>query len=384
MKKIVIMDMGNGLRMKSRQNAALHCVCGKGMFEYVEKAAAAAGAESILKAEADDVCELCAEAAQSEAVLLLSGAMPFLTAEDILALEKPVSEGADLSFAQAEGAFCNAVCCVKGEALQKLLACGCADIAKAVTESGLKVAQVELPEESRMVVCDRVKLSKAEKLMRCRINEKLMLGGVTLIDPERTYIEDTVVIGEDTIVHPNCTLQGDTVIGGGCVIYPNCRMNNAVIGDGTTVEASVLLDCKVGSGTTVGPNAYLRPKTVIGDNCRIGDFVEVKNANIGNKTKVSHLTYVGDADLGENINLGCGVVFSNYDGKKKYRSTIGDNAFIGCNVNIVSPVNVGEEAYIAAGSTITGDVPGGALAVARERQTNKAGWVEARKAEGKL
>ena len=161
-------------------------------------------------------------------------------------------------------------------------------------------------------------------------------------------------------------------------------MSNATIGDGTTVEASVLIDCRVGSHTTVGPNAYLRPKANVGDHCRIGDFVEIKNSNIGDGTKVSHLTYVGDADLGKNINLGCGVVFSNYDGKRKYRSTVGDDAFIGCNVNLVSPVSIEAGAYIAAGSTITKDVPAGALAIARERQRNLSGWVETRKAEGKL
>ena len=146
----------------------------------------------------------------------------------------------------------------------------------------------------------------------------------------------------------------------------------------------MLLSCAVGAGTTVGPNAYLRPGTRVGAHCRIGDFVEIKNSTIGDGTKVSHLTYVGDADLGEGINLGCGVVFSNYDGKSKYRCTVGDRAFIGCNVNLVAPVTVGEDAYVAAGSTVTKDVPAGALAIARSRQANLAGWVAARKAEGKL
>lgn len=258
------------------------------------------------------------------------------------------------------------------------------DVVSILRADGERIEPVVVPMEDCMGVNDLVQLSQAAKTMQRRINERLMRSGVTLIDPDNTYIEETVTIGQDTVVYPGCTLQGETAIGSDCTILPHCRMSNAIIGDGTTVEASVLIDCRVGSHTTVGPNAYLRPKANVGDHCRIGDFVEIKNSNIGDGTKVSHLTYVGDADLGKNINLGCGVVFSNYDGKRKYRSTVGDDAFIGCNVNLVSPVSVEAGAYIAAGSTITKDVPGGALAIARERQRNLSGWVETRKAEGKL
>lgn len=374
MKKIAVVLAADETRMMSKIPAAQHTVCGRKMTEYVADAVKAAGAEEIFYEEECTAEQFCAalETAQGGLVYLIGSAMPLIAAED---LEKMAQE-ADC-FAEDQ------LGCVRTDALRGVMEVT-GTIAEAVEKVREHAKRVWIEEEHRMAVEDRVKLAKAEKIMRGRINEKLMLAGVTLIDPENTYIEDTVVIGQDTIVHPGCTLQGNTVIGRECVIYPHCRMNNAVVGDGTTVEASVLLDCRVGSLTTVGPNAYLRPKTVIGDHCRIGDFVEVKNSNIGNGTKVSHLTYVGDADLGENINLGCGVVFSNYDGKKKYRSVIGDNAFIGCNVNIVSPVNVGDDAYIAAGSTITGDVPGAALAIARERQTVKEGWVDARKAEGKL
>jgi bifunctional UDP-N-acetylglucosamine pyrophosphorylase/glucosamine-1-phosphate N-acetyltransferase len=258
------------------------------------------------------------------------------------------------------------------------------DVVGILRGDGERVVPVEIPMERCMGVNDRAQLAQAARAMRRRINNRLMRAGVTLIDPEATYIDDTVVIGQDTTVYPGCTLMGETVIGEGCTLYPNCRMENARVGDGTTVESSVLLNCAVGSATTVGPNAYLRPQTRVGDHCRIGDFVEIKNSVIGNGTKVSHLTYVGDADLGERINLGCGVVFSNYDGKKKYRADVGDDAFIGCNVNLVAPVHVEAGAYIAAGSTITKDVPAGALAIARSRQANLNGWVAARKAEGKL
>ena len=374
MKKIAILLAADETRMMSKTPAAQHTVCGKPMVEYVIGAVKAAGAEEIFFEEECNAEQLCTvlDAMQSGLVYLIGSAMPLVEKKDL----EMLAQDADCFAADALG-------CVRAQALRGAME-GSECIADAVEKVREHAKRAWIEKDRMTAVEDRVKLAAAEKLMRARINEKLMLSGVTLIDPENTYIEDTVVIGQDTVVYPGCTLQGNTVIGRDCVIYPHCRMSNAVVGDGTTVEASVLLDCAVGSFTTVGPNAYLRPKTIIGDHCRIGDFVEVKNSAIGNGTKVSHLTYVGDADLGENINLGCGVVFSNYDGKKKYRSVIGDNAFIGCNVNIVSPVNVGDDAYIAAGSTITGDVPGGSLAIARERQINKAGWVDARKAEGKL
>ncbi len=209
-------------------------------------------------------------------------------------------------------------------------------------------------------------------------------NGVLILDPERTVIEGDVTIGEGTVVYAGNTLQGATSIGRDCVLYPNNRMQNAIVGDGTTVESSVLLDCQIGSGATVGPYAYLRPQSRIGDRCRIGDFVEVKNSSIGDGTKVSHLTYVGDSDLGREINLGCGVVFVNYDGKTKNRSQVEDHAFIGCNCNLVAPVHIGKNAYLAAGSTVAEDVPEDALFIARSRGVVKEGWVKRRKEAGKL
>ena len=224
----------------------------------------------------------------------------------------------------------------------------------------------------------------AFRLLKQRIAEGHMASGVILLEPEQTVIEADVCIGEGTLIYPGNILQGQTVIGENCILYPNNRMQNAVVANETTVENSVLLDCSVGSGTTVGPFAYLRPKTKIGDHCRIGDFVEVKNSSIDNGTKVSHLTYVGDSDLGKDINLGCGVVFVNYDGKSKNRSVVEDHAFIGCNCNLVSPVRIGKNAYLAAGSTITEDVPEDALYIARSHGAVKEDWVKRRKEKGML
>ena len=238
--------------------------------------------------------------------------------------------------------------------------------------------------EDGIAVTDAKSFAAAYQCLRKRIVEQHMVNGVIVLDPDRTVIEADVNIGAGTVLYPGNTLQGQTKIGSGCTLYPGSRMMNAVIGNETTVEHSVLLEASVGSHTTVGPFAYLRPGTKIGDHCRIGDFVEIKNSNIGNGTKVSHLTYVGDGDLGERINLGCGVVFSNYDGKSKHRTVVDDDAFIGCNVNLIPPVHVGNEAYIAAGSTVDQDVPADAFYIARSRGTIKEGWVSRRKEKGKL
>jgi bifunctional N-acetylglucosamine-1-phosphate-uridyltransferase/glucosamine-1-phosphate-acetyltransferase GlmU-like protein len=229
-----------------------------------------------------------------------------------------------------------------------------------------------------LVVNDRIDLATAEARMRLRINEHHMRNGVTILDPSQTYIGADVRIGCDTLIYPGNVLEGNTIIGESCVLYPNNRLKNAVINDKVTIQTSVILDSTVGQESTVGPFAYIRPDSIIGSNVRIGDFVEVKKSVIGNGSKVSHLTYIGDAQVGKDVNVGCGVVCVNYDGKQKQRVTVGDNAFIGCNVNLVAPVKIEDNAYVAAGSTITEDVPAKALAIARARQTNKEGWVDRR------
>ncbi|AZV58811.1 bifunctional UDP-N-acetylglucosamine diphosphorylase/glucosamine-1-phosphate N-acetyltransferase GlmU [Clostridium sp. AWRP] len=238
-----------------------------------------------------------------------------------------------------------------------------------------KVGALPIPFEETMGVNSRVQLSEAERIMRKRINTKHMENGVTLIDVDNTYIELDVKIGKDTIVYPGNVLQGNTVVGENCTLYPNSRIQNSVIQNNVTIQSSVILDSTIGESTTVGPFAYIRPESTIGKSVRIGDFVEVKKSTIGDKTKVSHLTYIGDAEVGSGCNFGCGTVVVNYDGKKKNKTLIGNNSFIGCNTNLISPVKVNDDTYIAAGSTITDEVPEGALAVARARQINKENWV---------
>lgn len=229
-----------------------------------------------------------------------------------------------------------------------------------------------------MGVNTRVQLAETAEALRGRINEALMLSGVSIIDPKNTYIDADVCVGQDTVIYPNVILEGNTKIGAGCTLYQGSRITNSIVGDNTTIENTVLQESSVGSDSQVGPYAYLRPNTVIGNGCRVGDFVETKNAKIGNGTKISHLTYVGDAELGEEINIGCGVVFVNYDGKEKHITKVGDGAFIGCNTNLVSPVDVGAGAYIAAGSTVTKNVPEDAFVIARAREVIKEGWAKGR------
>ena len=203
---------------------------------------------------------------------------------------------------------------------------------------------------------------------------KLEAEGVIFIDKNSAYIEDSVKIGKGTTVEPNVYLRGETVIGENCTIGFGSDITDAKISDNVNIRHSVIMKSSIGSGTTVGPFAYIRPDCNVGENVRLGDFVEIKNSNIGDGTKLSHLTYVGDADVGKNINFGCGTVVVNYDGKKKHRTIIEDNAFIGCNTNLVSPVKIGRHAYTAAGSTITDDVPEDSLAIARARQVVKEDW----------
>ncbi|MDO5062633.1 MAG: bifunctional UDP-N-acetylglucosamine diphosphorylase/glucosamine-1-phosphate N-acetyltransferase GlmU [Peptostreptococcaceae bacterium] len=237
-----------------------------------------------------------------------------------------------------------------------------------------KVSTYSIDEESMLGINSKDQLSQAERILRRRINRAHMDHGVSLIDPDTTYIDKSVVIEPDCIIYPNCHLRGDTVIGKGTIIRENTTIEDGKIGSGCTIRSSTITQATVGDHTTVGPYAYLRPKTVVGEHCKIGDFVELKNAKFGNGSKASHLAYIGDAVIGENVNIGCGVVFVNYDGKNKFTTTIGDHAFVGSNVNLVAPVEIGANATLAAGSTIVQDVPENALAIARERQTNKENW----------
>lgn len=244
-----------------------------------------------------------------------------------------------------------------------------------IKEKGMRVGALAAEvHEDILGVNSRIQLAQAADIMRRRVNEKHMAEGVTIVDPAQTYIHEEVQIGRDTIIYPGTILEGHTVIGENCILGPNTRIVDGKLMDGVEIQYSVVLESEVGEGTTVGPYAYIRPHCTIGKHVKIGDFVEIKNAVIGDYTKASHLTYIGDADVGQSINFGCGTVVVNYDGQKKHRTVIEDQAFIGCNTNLVAPVTVKKGGYIAAGSTITDNVPENALAIARARQVNKTDW----------
>jgi len=250
------------------------------------------------------------------------------------------------------------------------------DVIRILKEAGEVVAAYETPKfEDMLGVNDRVALSEAERRMRLRIAEKHMRNGVTIMSPEQTIISADAVIGQDTVLYPGVIIEGATTIGSDCHIGPNSHIVNSTIGCATTVHSSVVLESSIGDETAVGPFAHIRPDSVIHNEVKIGNFVEVKKSTIGNSSKLSHLSYIGDATIGESVNLGCGTITVNYDGKNKYETVVGDRSFIGCNTNLVAPVTVGADAFVAAGTTVTKDVPSDALAIGRVRQENKEGYV---------
>ena len=223
---------------------------------------------------------------------------------------------------------------------------------------------------------DLYALSKMEEALRNEINKKHMLNGVNIINPSSTVIGPDCQIEAGTIIYPNCMILGKTMIGNDCVIGPNSEINNSVIESNASAIHSVINDSFIGKGASVGPFVHMRMNAHVGINDRIGNFVEIKNSTLGEKTNVAHLTYVGDTDCGGHVNFGCGTVTVNYDGKHKYRTIIGDNVFIGCNTNLIAPVKVESNTFIAAGSTITDDVPEDTFAIARAKQVNKPHYVK--------
>lgn len=227
-------------------------------------------------------------------------------------------------------------------------------------------------------VNDRVQLADAAARLRRRHLETLMRAGVSIVDPDHTYVDVGVDVGEDSILLPGTILEGGTRIGAACTIGPSSHLTDCVVGDRAVVHSTRGEGARIGDGAEVGPFAHLRPGTVLGEDVRVGAFVQLKNSTVGTGAKVPHLAYIGDADVGAGANLACGTVTVNFDGRDKHRTTIEDGAFVGCGSMLVAPVTIGEGAYVAAGSTVTEDVPAGALAIARARQVVKEGRAEGR------
>lgn len=249
------------------------------------------------------------------------------------------------------------------------------DVLAKLNAMGKKVGGVATADSDMIMgINSRRQLAEVENIMRQRILNKLMDDGVTIMDPVSTFIEKGVEIGQDTVIYPYTWLEGTTKIGEDCQIGPNVRLTNVRIGNTAELQFVYGHDCEVQDNVVIGPYVHLRPYTVIGDNVKIGNFVEVKNSHVGTGSKLPHLSYIGDSDIGSSVNIGCGCITVNYDGKKKHRTIIEDNAFVGCNSNMVAPVTIGAGAYIGAGSTITKDVPGDDLGIARAKQKNIEGW----------
>lgn len=258
------------------------------------------------------------------------------------------------------------------------------DIVELILEDGGTVASAPIGSwDEALGINSRVDLANAEAVMRRRIAERWMLAGVTFRDPAHSYVDADVTIGADSVIGPGVSLRGRTKLGEGCRIDEGVMIENSEIGDGVWLKPHCTIeDSQVGRDCVIGPSAHFRPNTRLMDEVRIGNFVEVKNSTIGRGSKADHLSYIGDADLGEGVTFACGAVTVNYDGQKKHRTTVGDGAFVGCNANLIAPLVVQARSYVAAGSTITSEVPSGALSVARARQRNIEGWYQRRFGKG--
>ncbi len=247
-----------------------------------------------------------------------------------------------------------------GVAKKKGLRCSAHDVSNPVEVMGINT---------------RVDLAVANEILKLEKLKELMLSGVTVLDPRTTYVERVVEVGRETTLYPNCYLWGTTKIGERCIIESNTKITDSILGNEVTVRSNVVItESKVGDGAIIGPFAHLRPLSEIKASAKIGNFVEVKKSVVGKGSKANHLAYIGDASLGEGVNIGAGTIFCNYDGFEKHRTIVGNRVFVGSNVELVAPVKVGNDSTIGAGSTITKDVPGGALAISRARQRNIEGW----------
>ena len=426
---VVVLAAGQGTRMKSSRAKVLHEICGLPMLGHIQKVAEGIAAQRLLVVvgrDADEVRRVYGESAEfvlqaerkgtghavmmtedalrdfSGDVFVLYGDTPLLRVETLERMRAIKAQtAADLVMLTASGDIPGRV--VRDEqgrvariveaqdatpeelaieerntgvylvssgllwaGLDKLEAHNSqgelyiTDVVGYAAEKGYRVEALWLEDAAECLgINDRAELAEAARLMRERINERLMAQGVTLVDPATTYIDATVEIGRDTVIEPGCCLTGRTVIGRGVRIKAGCYIE----------------DSRLDEGVQFGPYSHLRPNSHLMDGVKIGNFVEVKNATLGPGSKSAHLTYIGDADIGADVNFGCGSVVVNYDGYQKHRSSVGDGAFVGCNVNLVSPVDIAPNAFLAAGSTITVDVPEDALGVARARQRNLEGWV---------
>lgn len=251
------------------------------------------------------------------------------------------------------------------------------DIIGIISNKGKKLNAYICPAEDIRGVNNRVELYEISDIIRRRTITKLMDKGVTFIDPNTSFVHPSISVGKDTVIYPNTYLEGDTKIGDNCIIFPGSRIYKSILGSGVIIKDNTIVEeSKIGNGSAIGPFAHLRPHSMIGRNVKIGNFVETKKSSIGNGTKASHLSYLGDAVIGKDVNIGAGTITCNYDGKNKFQTTIESGVFIGSDSQLVAPVKVGKDAYVAAGATVTKDVPAGSLAISRVKQQNLKNWAK--------
>ena len=315
---------------------------------------------------------------KSSNILVISGDMPLINFSDVESLLKFHTEN-DNDISYIQNIIGGGVCFFKSSPLFEIASAGgISNIGNLIfnaLKKGLKSGALIGDNKENFTRVNNIEgFHKVSEKLRIYANFAFEAQGVRFFDLSRCYIDIGVEIGEETIIYPDVIIEGKTIIGRNCVIGPGCHLKNMIIGNGTRMSNTVAYDSEIGNNTETGPFAYIRPGSKIGSNCKVGDFVEVKNSIMGDGAKASHLTYIGDADIGKNVNLGCGTVVVNYDGKNKHRTVVEDDCFIGCNTNLISPVTVKKGAFIAAGSTITEDVPEETLAIARARQVNRVGW----------
>lgn len=422
----LILAADRGERMNSKTHKLLHSLGGKPIIDHVTGAlrGITAGRTIVIEDEGEELCqhlfnkdkESSVQAIPSAVanaklqirqrleslggtVILLRGDMPLLTEDtlhELLRVHQESSAGITvLSTKQEIGESrvkeaCSGVCLVASEKLLQALdqmaepdfsAGSLLELAATLQDQGETVDNDTVDAAEILVINNRLDLAEAEKHLRERIVKGHMLNGVTILDPSTTYIGCDVTIARDTTILPGCLLKGTTQIGEDCRIGPYSEITDSKIGNGIEIRQSVLVEAEVGDDSHVGPYAYLRPGSKLGREVKVGDFVEIKNASLGNKTKVSHLSYVGDATVGEDVNIGCGAITVNYDGFRKHRTEIGDYAFVGSNVNLIAPVKIGKGAFVVAGSTLTSSIGDGDVAIARERQVTKAGYADKLKAK---